>query len=110
MTRRLLPVFLSIALLGVLLATASARAEDLSVAGSNDEQATVAQAPDAESTDGTVAVTRSDGSTGHTKPPDPKEIRKLVGYMRDGMHRADQSEKQRQTKRVIQYRRNGTRK
>jgi hypothetical protein len=108
MTRRLLPVFLSITLLGSLLATASA--EDRSVAGSNDGQVTAAQAPGAKSNDGTIAVTRSDGSTGHTTPPDPKEIRKLVGYMRDGMNHADRSEKQRTTRRVIQYRRNGTRK
>ncbi len=110
MTRHLLPVFLSMTLLGLLLAAASADAEDFSIAASNDKQATVAQAPNAKSTDGMVPVTRSDGSTGHTTPPDPKEIRRLVGYMRDGMNHADRSEKQRTTRRVIQYRRNGTRK
>lgn len=103
MTQRLLPVFLSMMLLGPLLATAGAR--DLSGARSNDNPAASAR-----SNDGKIAVTRSDGSTGHTTPPDPKEIRKLVGYIRDGMNRADQSEKQRQTKKVIQNRRNGIRK
>lgn len=110
MTRHLLPVFLSITLLGPLLAAAGAGAEDLSAAGSNDEQTTVAQAASARSNDGKIPVTRSDGSTGLTTPPDQKEIRKLVSYMRDGMNRADRSEKQRQTKRVIQNRRNGIRK
>jgi len=35
------------------------------------------------------------------RPPDQKAVKKLVGYIRDGMNRADRSEKQRQYKRVI---------
>jgi hypothetical protein len=109
MTRHLLPVFLSITLLGSLPA-AVAGAEDLTVAPSKDGQAAVAQSSGAKSNDGRIPVTRSDGSTGVTTPPDKMEIRKLVSYMREGMNRADRSEKQRQTKKVIQYRRNGIRK
>jgi hypothetical protein len=109
MTRRLLPVFLSMTLLGPPLA-AVAHAEDLTVAPGKDGQAAVAQSSGAKSNDGRIPVTRSDGSTGLTTPPDKTEIRKLVSYMREGMNRADRSEKQRQTKKVIQYRRNGIRK
>jgi hypothetical protein len=84
MTRRFLPVVLSMMLLGALLLEAGTGAEELPAAAAND---------------GKIAVTRSDGSTGRTTPPDPKLISKLVGYMRDGMNRADRSERQ-QTKRV----------
>jgi hypothetical protein len=78
-------------------------------AGRNDaarspaDPAAPARAPEpaaAKINDGRVAVTRSDGSAGRSKIPDPKEIRKLVGYMRDGMARADRAEKQKATKRV----------
>jgi hypothetical protein len=100
---RLLPVFLSMTLLGPILAATAAGAEELPAAG-GDEQSAAKAAP-AKSNDGRVPVTRSDGSTGLTRPPDPKEIRKLVGYMRDGMSRADRAEKQRATKRVIQNKR-----
>jgi hypothetical protein len=113
--RLLLPLFLSMMALGPL--PAAAGAETLPAAslpdGSGDEQSPAApaapaksseQAAPAKSNDGRIAVTRSDGSTGRTRPPDQKEIRKLVGYMRDGMARADRAEKQRAPKRVIQYR------
>ncbi len=100
MTRHLLPAFLSI----TLLLTAAARAEDL-VAESKDGQAAGAQPSGAKSNDGRIAVKRSDGSTGLTTPPDKKEIGKLVSYMREGMNRADRSERQKQTRRVIQNRR-----
>ena len=103
MTRRLLPVFLPMTLLGPLLA-AVAHAEDLTIAGSKDGQA-VAQASAAKSNDGRVPVTRSDGSTGLATPPDKKEIRKLVSYIREGMNRADKSEGQKHVRRVIQNRR-----
>ena len=39
-------------------------------------------------------VTRSDGTVGHMRLPDQKEVRKLVGYIRDGMNRADRSNRQ----------------
>ena len=103
MARHLLPVFLSITLLGPLLAAADA--EDLTVAESKDGQAAGAQPSGAKSKDGRIPVTRSDGSTGLTAPPDKKEIGKLVSYMREGMNRADRSERQKQTRRVIQNKR-----
>jgi hypothetical protein len=99
MIRRSLPVFLLMLLVGPLLAASGARGQDLPPATSQDEQA-----PAAKSNDGRISVTRSDGSAGHTKPPDQKEIRKLVSYMRDGMKRADNADKRRQTRRVNQYR------
>jgi hypothetical protein len=111
-----LPIFLSVTMLGPLLAAASARdlpAASLLAAGGGQDQGHVEpptparsneQAASAKSNDGKVAVTRSDGSTGRSKVPDQKEIKKLVSYMRDGMNRADRAEKQRTTKRVIQYR------
>lgn len=110
MIRRLLPVVLPTILLGALLSVARAVAEEIPAATGNEGQSSVEQPPalrsemPARSNDGRIAVTRSDGSTVRTKPPDPKEIRKLVSYMRDGMNRADRAEKQRTTKRVIQYR------
>jgi hypothetical protein len=117
MIRRLsLPLFLSVTMLGPLLAAAGAEdlpAASLLAAGSGEEQSPVeppapvkssGQAAPAKSNDGRIAVTRSDGSTGRSKVPDQKEIKKLVGYMRDGMNRADRAERHRTTKRVIQYR------
>lgn len=113
MRRLLLPLFLSMTALGALPAAAG----DVPAAGlpegSGDGQSPVEspatagsseQAASAKSNDGRVAVTRSDGSTVRIKAADQKEVRKLVGYMRAGMRRADQAERQRQTKRVIQYR------
>jgi hypothetical protein len=121
MIRRLsLPIFLSVTMLGPVLTAAGAKdlpAAGLLAAGSGQDHRSVEppaparsnernneQATSAKSNDGKVAVTRSDGSTGRSKVPDQKEIKKLVSYMRDGMHRADQAERQRTTKRVIQYR------
>ncbi len=104
MTRHLLPVFLSITLLGPLLSAASSDAED-HVAESKDGQAAGAQPSGARSNDGRIPVKRSDGSTGLITPPDKKEIGKLVSYMREGMNRADRSERQKQTRRVIQNKR-----
>jgi hypothetical protein len=110
MIRRLLPVFLSMLLLGPLLAAPGASGQDLPASAGQDSasqdsagqdgQAPAAKAPAAQSNDGRIAVTRSDGSTGHTTPPDPKQIRKLVSYMRAGMNRADNADKHRQTRRV----------
>ncbi len=112
-----LPIFLSVTMLGPLLAAAGAKdlpaAASLLAAGGGQDQGHVEpptparsneQAASAKSNDGKVAVTRSDGSTGRSKVPDQKEIKKLVSYMRDGMNRADRAEKQRTAKRVIQYR------
>ncbi len=104
MPRRLLPVLLVTTLLGPLTAAAGAGAEELPAAAGNAQGAGQA-APAATARDGRISVTRSDGSTGSMRQPDVKEIRKLVGYMRDGMARADRSETQRQTRRTIQYRR-----
>jgi hypothetical protein len=58
--------------------------------------------------DGRIAITRSDGSTGLTTPPDPKQIRKLVGYIRAGMNRADNADRQRQTTRRVNSNRRAT--
>jgi hypothetical protein len=105
MTRRLLPVLLSMTLPGLLSAVAAAAAQDHPAAGASGGQGQgqtgqAKPASPATKTDGRIALTRSDGSTVYTRPPDPKEIRKLVGYMRDGMNRADRADKQRQTRRV----------
>jgi hypothetical protein len=112
MRRRLLPVFLSMSLLCPVLAAAAAGAEEPGQGGGQSQvQAPQVQAPpvqaapSAKNSDGRIPVTRSDGSTGLTRPPTSKEIRKLVGYMRDGMHRADQAEGQRTTRRVNQNKR-----
>jgi hypothetical protein len=102
MIRPLLPVFLSLTLLGPL--AAGAGAEELPAPASIDGQIPNAQAPGPASpkiNDGKIPVTRSDGSTGRTRPPDPKEIRKLVGYMRDGMARADRADRQKVTSRRV---------
>ena len=106
MTRRTLPAVLSLTLVGALLGAADAWGEDVPVSTSIENGVPAFNPPPAaKSSDGRIPVTRSDGSTGHTKPPDQKEIRKLVGYMRDGMKRADRADKQKETRRVIQYRR-----
>jgi hypothetical protein len=86
----MLPVLLSMTLLGVMLAAIPTRAHDFHAATSNDNHA--AAVPGTTSPDGKTPVTRSDGSSGFTRAPDPKDIRRLVGYMRDGMARADRSE------------------
>jgi hypothetical protein len=104
MPRRLLPVLLLTTLLGPLTAAAGAGAQELPAAADNAQGAGRA-VPAATSKDGRVSVTRSDGSTGSMRQPDAKEIRKLAGYMRDGMARADRSETHRQTRKTIQYRR-----
>jgi hypothetical protein len=109
-----LPLFLAVTMLGPLLAAAGAKdpTGSLLAAGNGEKQSLVkppvparvnGQAAPAKANDGKIEVTRSDGSTVRTKEPDQKEIKKLVSYMRDGMNRADRAEKQRTTKRVIQY-------
>ena len=86
MRRRSPPFLVSIALLGSLLATTGARDEDFPLSKSDREN---------------VAITRSDGTAGYMKLPDQKEVKKLIGYIRDGMNHADRLDKQRQYKRVI---------
>jgi hypothetical protein len=106
MNKHSLPVFLSTTLLGALLAVTSVHAQGVPAATGAAEQAPIAKDnAGTKDTPGSMLVTRSDGSTGHTRVPDANEIRKLVGYIRDGMNRADQADKQRVTKRVIQNRR-----
>ena len=85
MTRQLL-ILQSITLL--VLAAAGARAEEPRLTKSDE---------------GKFPVTRSDGTVGQMKPPDQKDIKKLVGYIRDGMNRVDWSgrQKQYQRKRTI---------
>jgi hypothetical protein len=80
MTPRSLLVLLSITLLGPLFLITSARNENFPITKSDDN----------------LATTRSDGTVGYMRPPDQKEVRKLVGYIRDGMNRADGLERQKQ--------------
>jgi hypothetical protein len=88
MTRRSLLVLMSITLFGLLLAATGAREEEFSATKSD-----VANLP----------VTRSDGTVGRIRPPDNKEVTKLVGYIRDGMAHADRSDRQKQSKGKVRY-------
>ena len=103
MTRGMLPVLLSM----TLLVATGAVAQTPPAAASPDSRAAAPSASD----DGRVAITRSDGSTGFTRPPGAKDIRRLVNYMRDGMAHADKADRDdradgtRQTKKTIPYRR-----
>ena len=80
MRPRSLLVLLSITLLGPLFLTTGARDENFPITKS----------------DGNFATTRSDGTVGYMRPPDQKEVKKLVGYIRDGMNHADGLERQKQ--------------
>ena len=75
---------LSMTLLGSLLSSTGTRGEEFLASKSDGEP-----------------ITRSDGTVGYMRPPDHKEVKKLVGYIRDGINRADRSDKPRQYKRVI---------
>ena len=86
MRRPSLPLLLSIALLGSLLVATGSRGQDFPLSKSVGEN---------------VPITRSDGTAGYMKSPDQKEVKKLVGYIRDGMNHADRLDKPRQYKRVI---------
>jgi hypothetical protein len=88
MTRGPLPVLLSMTLLGPLLAATGAREEEF---------------PNIKSDEYNISVTRSDGTVGHIRPPDQKEIRKIVGYIRDGMNHADRSGRQKQQNIKVRY-------
>jgi hypothetical protein len=73
-------------LLGSLLSTTGTRGEEFPAAKSDGEN---------------LRITRSDGTAGYMRPPDHKEVKKLVGYIRDGINHADRSDRPRQYKRVI---------
>ncbi len=83
MTRRSLLVLLSITLLGPLFLTTGTREENFPITKNHDEN---------------FAITRSDGTVGHMRPPDQREVKKLVGYIRDGMNHADGLDRQKQHK------------
>jgi hypothetical protein len=87
MTPRSLLLLLSIALLGQLFPTTGARAENFPVSKSA----------------GNFAATRSDGAVGYMRPPDQKEVKKLVGYIRDGMNHADSLERQKQHRGKVRF-------
>jgi hypothetical protein len=88
MTRRSLPALISIALLAPLFLMGGATGQNFPVPKGNDDN---------------FAITRSDGTAGHIKPPDQKEVKKLVGYIRDGMNHADSLERQKQYKGKVRY-------
>ena len=83
MRRRSLLALLSITLLGPLFLTTGAREENFPITKNDDQN---------------FATTRSDGTVGHMRPPDQKEVKKLVGYIRDGMNHADGLDRQKQHK------------
>jgi hypothetical protein len=87
MTPRPLLVSLSVILLGALFLTTGARGENFPTIKSDEN----------------FATTRSDGTVGYMRPPDQKEVKKLVGYIRDGMNHADglQRQKQQRGKRLL---------
>ena len=87
MTPRSLLVLLSIILLGPLFLTTGARDENFPVTKSDDN----------------FATTRSDGTVGYMRPPDQKEVKKLVGYIRDGMNHADSLERPKQHRGKVRF-------
>jgi hypothetical protein len=86
MRRDSLVFLLSIALLGSLLSTTGAREEEFPTTKSDGEF---------------LPITRSDGTAGYMRAPDHKEVKKLIGYIRDGINHADRADRPRQYKRVI---------
>jgi hypothetical protein len=87
MTPRSLLVLLSIILPGPLFLTTSARNENFPITKSDEN----------------FATTRSDGTVGYMRPPDQKEVKKLVGYIRDGMNHANGLERQKQHKVKVRF-------
>src|SRR5258708_39802554 len=87
MTPGSLLVLLSIILLGPLFLTTSARDENFPITKGDEN----------------FATTRSDGTVGYMRPPDQKEVKKLVGYIRDGMNHADDLERQKQHKGKVRF-------
>ncbi len=76
MTRRSLVVSLSIALLGSPPAAAT---------GSDKEELGILESD-----------VDYDGIVDHTKPPDPRQVKKLLGYILDGMDQAHSADRQTQ--------------
>ena len=87
MRPRSLLVLLSITLLGPLFLTTGARDENFPITKSDEN----------------FATTRSDGTVGYMRPPDQKEVKKLVGYIRDGMNHANGLERQKQHKGKVRF-------
>ena len=77
MTRRSLLVLPLMTVLGALFLTTGAREENFPITKSGDDN---------------FAITRSDGTVGRMRPPDRREVKKLVGYIRDGMNHADHAD------------------
>lgn len=94
MTRPMMPVLVATMLLAPPF-LAGAAAESLPAATPSQKD------------DGRVAITRSDGSTGFSRTPGAKDIRRLITYMRDGMAHADRADREdradssRQTRKTI---------
>ena len=88
MTRRSLLALLSITLLAPLFLMTSATGQNFPITKSGDDN---------------FAITRSDGTVGHMRLPDQKEVKKLVGYIRDGMNHADSLERQKQYKGKVRF-------
>ena len=81
MRRRSLLVLLSITLFGSQFATTGAREENFPIPKGGEAS---------------FPTARSDGTVGHMRQPDQNEVKKLVGYIREGMNHADRSERQKQ--------------
>jgi hypothetical protein len=92
MRRDSLLFLLSVALLGSPLSTTGTRGEEFPAAKSGGESLPIKKS---------LPITRSDGTVGYMRPPDQNEVKKLIGYIRDGINRADRSDRPRQYKRVI---------
>jgi hypothetical protein len=80
------------AVLGSLLSTTDTREEEFPTIKSDGQiLPTIKNLP----------ITRSDGTVGYMRSTDQKEVKKLVGYIRDGINHADRADRPRQYKRVI---------
>jgi hypothetical protein len=86
MRRDSLLFLISMALLGSLLSITGAAAEEFPTPKGDGEN---------------LPITRSDGTVGYMRPLDQKEVKKLIGYIRDGINHADRSDRPRQYKKVI---------
>jgi hypothetical protein len=87
MTRRSLLALLAIILLAPPFLMTGATGQDFPISKSDDN----------------FAITRSDGTVGRMRPPDQKEVKKLVGYIRGGMNHADSLERQKQYKGKVRF-------
>jgi hypothetical protein len=86
MRRHSLLALLPITLLGLVVAATGAMGEVPPVKKGGEDN---------------LLATRSDGSVVKMRPPDQKEVQKLVGYIRDGMSHADRWSKQHQGRKVL---------